>query len=219
MKKYLLLIAVLFIITFLQAQNELKYAKAIVNSCAGILDKYTSYGNITTHAYPGETVKVFACVGSYYKVEYKNINGYIPFDEVIMNDDLLLFLKPSINPRKYANIKEKYGEQTRLNNVRQKELEELRKKSIKKELDYQKRIESDQAVRKTNLIAKYGSNIGTKLSHYEYWIGMSKQMVLDSFGQPIKQKRILTADFDYEEWIYHDLYLQLENDKVTTIIN
>gem|GEM_PF-6641430 len=58
------------------------------------------------------------------------------------------------------------------------------------------------------------------ISH-KYWIGMDKQMVIKSLGNPTKINKTVTSSVIREQWVYrnYDMYLYFENGILSTYQN
>lgn len=68
------------------------------------------------------------------------------------------------------------------------------------------------------LIEKYGKEAATKIQNHQIWVGMSKEMLIDSKGyaDSINKTEIKDAETT-EQWIYNNTYIYLTNNKVTAI--
>lgn len=65
------------------------------------------------------------------------------------------------------------------------------------------------------MIEKYGDDVGRKINSSQVWIGMSKEMLIDSRGYP-EDKNITTGSWGkHEQWVYKDKYVYLEDGIVT----
>lgn len=71
--------------------------------------------------------------------------------------------------------------------------------------------EERQVSRFTYLENKYGTNMAARLAAGKIWKGMSAEMVLDSWGSPVKINRVI-GNVVKEEWIYKNTWLYIEND-------
>ena len=71
--------------------------------------------------------------------------------------------------------------------------------------------EERQVSRFTYLENKYGTNMAVRLAAGKIWKGMSAEMVLDSWGSPVKINRVI-GNVVKEEWIYKNTWLYIEND-------
>ncbi len=52
------------------------------------------------------------------------------------------------------------------------------------------------------LTSKYGHEVGRKIFDKQIWIGMTRDMVRDSWGPPMENNRTVTADSVSEQWVY-----------------
>lgn len=77
--------------------------------------------------------------------------------------------------------------------------------------------------REKKIIKKYGKVIGNKLLLGEIWIGMSKQMLMDSRGEPTRigliteTKSTYSVQYIYESTTFGTEYIYIENGKVAAI--
>jgi hypothetical protein len=69
----------------------------------------------------------------------------------------------------------------------------------------------EQVSRFSYLENKYGSNIAARLNAGKIWKGMSSDMVIDSWGKPVKINRLFRDGIIREEWIYRNTWLYIEN--------
>lgn len=70
--------------------------------------------------------------------------------------------------------------------------------------------------RKTIFIKQYGSVYGSAVADYKIKIGMTKEMVIMSWGKPNKVNRTVTANLVSEQWVYETAYLYFTNGKLTS---
>jgi hypothetical protein len=64
----------------------------------------------------------------------------------------------------------------------------------------------------TYLERKYGSNIASRLMAGKIWLGMTAEMVKDSWGSPQKINRVISGNYVKEEWTYNNTWLYIEDD-------
>jgi len=86
------------------------------------------------------------------------------------------------------------------------ELEKQKKSREKKE-----QVKKEKE-RKEYLIQKYGDRFADKILAKEIWIGMTKDMLIESWGEPQKINRTVLLDRIHEQWIYPNVYIYFEND-------
>lgn len=68
-----------------------------------------------------------------------------------------------------------------------------------------------QVSRFTYLENKYGPGMAARLAAGKIWKGMTSQMVIDSWGNPLRINRSSNASLAREEWIYNNTWLFIEN--------
>ncbi|MCF1753383.1 hypothetical protein [Mariniradius sediminis] len=83
-----------------------------------------------------------------------------------------------------------------------------------KEEEIQRRQQYE--TRFNELTKKYGSTIGKRIFMKEVWIGMTEDMLLDSWGEPEEINRTVTATLVRKQYVYPgQKYIYVENGKVT----
>tara|TARA_B100000787_G_C16087165_1_gene247201 strand:+ start:159 stop:665 length:507 start_codon:yes stop_codon:yes gene_type:complete len=71
---------------------------------------------------------------------------------------------------------------------------------------------------KTNLnIKKFGLKDGRKVNLHSVWIGMSKEMLLASYGEPKEKNINIYGKVTHEQWLYIRYYIYLEDGIVTAM--
>jgi hypothetical protein len=71
-------------------------------------------------------------------------------------------------------------------------------------------IEEKKVSRFTYLENKYGTSMASLLAAGKIWKGMSGEMVMDSWGSPLKINRVIGNNVK-EEWIFKSTWLYIEN--------
>jgi hypothetical protein len=71
--------------------------------------------------------------------------------------------------------------------------------------------QQQQISRFTYLENKYGTNIAARLNAGKIWKGMTADMVMDSWSNPLKINRIIGNNNLKEEWVYRNTWLYIEN--------
>lgn len=94
----------------------------------------------------------------------------------------------------------------------------IQKENMKKEqLNAQKReLAENRAERRALLIKKYGTEHGDKISKGQIWLGMTKEMVEDSWGKPSEVNRSVGSWGVKEQWVYYNSYLYIRNGILTS---
>lgn len=81
----------------------------------------------------------------------------------------------------------------------------------------QKAASTDKKARESKFIAKYGKTYGLLVASRKINLGMSKQMVIDSWGNPEDVNRTVGGWGVHEQWVYGSgTYLYFENGKLTS---
>lgn len=107
-----------------------------------------------------------------------------------------------VNAKVLAEKKKKKADEIEAANKRKKEEIEARNK------------------RKEYLIKKYGVSIADKILKEKVWVGMSKDMCRDSWGNPDDINTTTTIHGSTEQWVYGYSYVYFNtNGQVTTIQN
>jgi len=85
-------------------------------------------------------------------------------------------------------------------------------------IDEKERFDREQKglkERKAFLTKKYGKKNAQGILNKEVWLGMSKEMALESWGKPDDINRTVGSWGVHEQWIYGNQYLYFENGKLT----
>jgi hypothetical protein len=76
--------------------------------------------------------------------------------------------------------------------------------------------------RQLRFIRKYGERDGNRIYNSEVWVGMTEEMLIDSWGRPNNKNVTETVFGKSEQWVYrrgsfNSDYVYVENGKVTAI--
>jgi hypothetical protein len=150
----------------------------------------------------GDTVKVkalFPKIKVCY-VTYNQISGYM--DEMKLACQKVIEYRDSI--------------QRELGLKKLHEIEEWEAKKVIEEIksDSLRQIEEKKFLKE--MIKKYGKKWGKIVGEKEIMIGMTKEMVLDSWGRPNDINRTVGSWGVHEQWVYSSSYLYFENGKLTS---
>lgn len=173
-----------------------------------------------------------------YKKEniYKVIDLYLDNSSFFYTPKLYLKVEDSNNnikrlpielggtAKKYYTLKDDYDKF--LNSVKKEN--EIFDNQIKLKLEeeysnYIKEKKQRDEIRLNILSKKYGSKIANRILNGDVWIGMTRQMLIDSKGEPdsigssIETKYSYTVQYIYNIGTYTKQYIYLENGKVVTI--
>lgn len=84
--------------------------------------------------------------------------------------------------------------------------------------EFKDKKESDRKLEwKAYLIEKYGERRGNSIFRGTVWIGMTKEMCMDSKGSPIDKNITISANYTHEQWIYPDMYIYFDDGILSTI--
>jgi hypothetical protein len=135
----------------------------------------------------GSVVEVLGADSAYYHVAYEDNEGYILKRHATLN----------MNPERKVSRPADQDQQTN-------ESRELRPVQ-----------DQDQRVSRFSYLEnKYGTNIAAKIMQGKIWLGMSAEMVKDSWGSPQKISRVISGNIIKEEWIYNKTWLYIENNSL-----
>lgn len=147
-------------------------------------------------------------IGGYYSpyIELKSSNEtiFIPlintpnlFDTEIKDDDYLIEERHLVLSSIYEKEREEYNQ---------------------KKLTIEKQKNEEKKLREKSIIKKYGSYYGKLILQEKVALGMSKDMVRESWGTPSDINRTIGNFGVHEQWVYESgNYLYFENGKLTTI--
>lgn len=134
-----------------------------------------------------------------------NTEEKIPINSVVgLLEDLGKKYKVIFNGRTGYVLK--YGFET--DTERQTKIVKINKDKATKQKDIEDRAKE--------MIKKYGPHYGKIVNEGRYAIGMTKQMILDSIGNPKDINRTVGSWGSHEQWVYENFYIYFENGKVTS---
>jgi hypothetical protein len=64
--------------------------------------------------------------------------------------------------------------------------------------------EAARAARKAQLVSRYGAEAAAAIMARKVWVGMSKEMAIESIGRPSSVNRTVTGSSVSEQWVYRD---------------
>lgn len=172
-----------------------------------IRDKDDSSGKIIFRPKAGETIKLidFNDLTKCWFVTYNNTGGYV--NEVfIKNSQAIRDFKKYLVVKK-AQIEAQKIEDKRILEAREAEERRKAEDQLARERAGFARQYSEQM--KRELIIKYGNDIGTKLAEQKIWVGMTDEMVKDTWGVPDRNIRNIGNFGTHEQWVYDILHTHL----------
>ena len=190
----------------IKAENILKNIKqkpilGIAKIDAKLKDKPDLNGEIIIQLKEETPIQIIDLIGGYFQVCINENCGYMSEIWVKRNDDLRTFIKVIEEKENYQKIKEKEKR------VQEAKIESQRKKIASKELD-------------EKMLKKYGQKTFGQMKQGYYWVGMNREMLEYSLGEPDDINKSVGSWGTNEQWVYgNGLYIYLENDKVTSYQN
>jgi len=178
----------------LQAQPQGMVFKATVNMTGKIRKEGNPNSDVLTLVHENDTVLLTDFIGDYWIVNKGPYYGYI--------NDLYINKTPELKAFKDA-IAERSGRMA-------KKIEELYTEKEKATINKLAQEKKDR------LIKKFGKENGEKINSGYYWIGMTKDMAIESLGHPETVNSTVGSWGVDEQWVYYSLYLYFENGVLTS---
>ena len=114
----------------------------------------------------------------------------------------------------YQNYKNKRAEEEKLEKIAQEEQYE------KERIEQEKIWEKQRNEKHARLIKKYGKSIAKEMMDGYVRIGWTKEMCIESWGEPERINKTTSKYYISEQWVYDGgSYLYFENGKLVTIQN
>jgi hypothetical protein len=148
--------------------------------------------DILMNLHSGDSVDVLDYVPKtkYFKVKHNELVGFVDVEGVVKTDDIHnLMTKKDQN---YEVVKAQEAKQSALEK------------------------EQQAKQRKQNLINKYGTDTADKILAHKIWLGMTKDMAIESWGKPKDINRTVTSYSVSEQWVYGDRYLYFDDGILTS---
>lgn len=82
-------------------------------------------------------------------------------------------------------------------------------------LDEIQEKEKEAIVKYNRNLKKYGKKIADRIKNNEVWIGMSRELLIESLGFPLKINRTILKNYEKEQFVYKNIYVYVENNIVT----
>lgn len=178
----------------LKAQPEGMVFKATVSMSGKIRKENNPNSVILTLVNQNDTVLLTDFIGEYWIVNKGPYFGYI--------NDMYINKTPELKTYKNA-VAERSGRMA----VKMEELYTEKEKATINKLAQEK---------KDRLIKKFGKENGEKINSGDYWIGMTKDMAIESLGNPETVNSSVGSWGVNEQWVYYSLYLYFDNDVLTS---
>lgn len=192
MKKFILLLLLVNIVTSINAQknqssqqdnnNQETGLTATLKSATRLFGEKDDLTTVIMIIPNGSVVEVLGSDSAYYQVIYEDNEGYIL--------------------KKHASLNSKPDKE-----LSQKPQPDVQQESRQVQPEQRQRIS-----RFSYLERKYGSNVASRLIEGKIWLGMTAEMVKDSWGSPQKINRVISGNYIKEEWTYNNTWLYIEDD-------
>jgi len=88
--------------------------------------------------------------------------------------------------------------------------------AIAKRIQAEKEEKIEIEKRKNSLFEKYGSEVGLKVFEKQIWIGMTKAMLIDSWGNPSDVNRSVGSWGVHEQCVFYGRFVYVQNEIVTS---
>lgn len=187
-------------LAFSQEMEEIILPDSIcIQANAPIRDLPAHEGNLIFRTQEVIQVPIFKRYGEYLQVKFDTIIAYVSYAFIAKNSEsakdfssnIMLESKRRLNAKKDSILREEFRlEQLENNEVFQKKMSEM--------------------------VKKYGEVNGRKIAFGNIWIGMTEEMLLDSWGYPIEINRTAVAGLLKKQYVYaNSRYVYVENSKVT----
>ena len=178
----------------LKAQPEGMVFKATLRMSGKIRKENDPNSVILTMVNENDTVLLTDYIGEYWIVNKGPYYGYI--------NDIYINKTPELKTFKDA-IAERSGRIA------------LKKEEVFTEKE-KATIDKIAKERKDLLIKKFGKENGEKINSGYYWIGMSKDMAIESLGKSEAINSTVGSWGINEQWVYYSLYLYFDNGVLTS---
>lgn len=201
---YKLVLALIFILashlSFAQVENIAPLPSSIsIQSNSPIRDQPDHSGNLILRTDGITKALLLDRIGEYLEIKIDTLHAFVSYAFLVQDSDEIKQFAYNIRYEskvkaeeiKYSALKEKFR------------LEQLEQNEI-----FQEKLKQ--------MIEKYGDTNGKKIAFGKVWIGMTEEMLLDSWGQPIETNRTAVNGMIKKQYVYpNHQYVYVENGKVT----
>ncbi|MDX5477157.1 MAG: hypothetical protein LPJ98_01770 [Cyclobacteriaceae bacterium] len=201
--KYLLVLLALLLFQKVNSQSlgnpELPDSIVINSHNAPFRKTPFNTGEILFRVGSGTKAKLTGLSEDHLKIRIDTTEGYISYVFVDLRG---------------TQLKEYYSEYV----LEKSRKEQAAQDSILKEKFRQEEIQRHERyeIRLKELSTKYGATIGKRIANKEIWIGMSEDLLLESWGFPEEINRTVTTYLVRKQYVYpRGQYVYVENGKVT----
>lgn len=176
---------------------------------AKLRDKPEILGEVILEIKEETPVQIIDLINGYLEVCINNQCGYISEVWIKKNDQINNFIKLKNKKEEYE--KRKIAEAKK---NKEKKIEEQKELEYKKQQIVNAKLQSELD---DKMLKKYGKKTFDKMKEGYFWIGMNKEMLKFSLGNPDDINKTVNKYSKTEQWIYNNnLYIYLENNIVTS---
>jgi len=145
------------------------------------------------------------------EIVFNDTIGYIPKFNIIFLNQNKSFTKSELYDYFYTSFRTKYNTLQTIINAKKSALQQ---KQAEERFD--KEMKEWAIKREKQLIKKFGKKIAKDIQQGYIWIGMTKDMLFESWGKPSNINKTVTSYSVHEQMIYGTSYVYVENGKVTS---
>ena len=156
-----------------------------------------------------DSVIVYGYKDGYYLVSYEDTLGYMNIINIVETQKLTEYRKARYKEEKKKVRNEKIMAARVSDSI-------ANEKRIKRQKEVTLQREKEKKERKQMIYAKYGSVNGQRILEHKIWIGMTKEMAIESWGKPKKNNRTVNAYGTSEQWIYSNAYVYFDDGLLTS---
>lgn len=202
-----LLLLILFFLSFplfAQVEKPSEFPPFVfTNTSNAPIRKEPNHSSEIISRIPSNTkLDVIEAIDEYIFVKYDSTKGFISV--VFLKSDSLSF-------KVYLDYVNDIRNQERVQNENEeneKRNERLKIEHAEKQKEFEKR--------KEELKKKYGDWAGERIANKTIWIGMTEEMLLDSWGYPLETNRTVTPNLVRKQFVYPNYkYVYTDNGKVS----
>lgn len=165
---------------------------------------------------PNSSIIIITRKNGYWFIDYNGKLGFI--NEIWIVETRELKLLAIQEDTKWNDSINKVNEKIkRIQKVYNDSIDKIKSDSIDK--SWNEFLTKQKIDRQNRIIKKYGKVNGNKILNHYFWIGMTKDMAIESLGQPSDINKSVGSWGVHEQWVYGEEYLYFENGILTSYQN
>lgn len=181
--------------------DTLRFIEVETNIEARYVDKPNYNENAKGIIPQGTKLHLYDYKFGYWYFKTDSIIGYYHSRYLIETDEMKKF-REMFEARDLAIRKIKEAENRKSDSLKQIQSEKLR-------------IQQNEQYKKS-LISRYGLSNTEKILQHKIWIGMTREMLISSWGNPNDINRTVGSFGVHEQFVYGSTYVYVENGKLTS---